>query len=134
MPEFDFQGTKLQRVGTVAPDYELITFNLTVLDGRTVAVIGWLDGDDGPAGRFAKSFMGAVETERADAIVRLAFEHLENIYLRPSWWHSLPATVKAHLMHRSQSGGTLMERQAHCLMPDGLQVILPLQIVQRTWN
>lgn len=55
-PEFDFQGQPLQRIGRGHATFEHVTFNLTVINGRGVAALGWIEGDAGPAASFASSF------------------------------------------------------------------------------
>jgi hypothetical protein len=130
IPEFDFEGSPLQRLGTET-DLEHVTLNFTVLDGKTILVVGWIAGEQGPAGVFARSCIQAVEREGPDALIRLAFEHIENVYLRPIWWNSLPATARAALVRRTQSGGVTRERTRQCLMPDGVRIAEALPVFQR---
>lgn len=39
-----------------------------------------------------------------------AFEQLENIYLRPSWWNGLPTPQRAHLRERVYAGAATNQR------------------------
>lgn len=48
-PEFDFSGRLLQRLGHGPAPFEHMTFNITAINGRGVAVLGWIDGGAGPA-------------------------------------------------------------------------------------
>ena len=43
-PEYDFAGKRLQIVGRGDVPHELVSLNLTVLNGRSVLVIGWPEG------------------------------------------------------------------------------------------
>ena len=52
-PEVYFNGRRLQKLGVGPAQYEATTFNLTVFDGRGVAVLGWMGKQDGPASLFA---------------------------------------------------------------------------------
>ncbi|KAA0676150.1 zinc chelation protein SecC [Azospirillum brasilense] len=104
LPEFSFDGLPLQRLSRGDSAFEQITFNLTVMNGRSVVVIGWMEGGGGPAHDFAKSFERILPNERADAAVRLAFAHLENTYARPSWWEALDSSAKEHAVRLMNTG------------------------------
>lgn len=119
-PEFDFEGRPLQKLGRGPATFEHVTYNLTVLNGRSLAVLGWYEGDNGPAATFAMSFVNVPAIEKAEAIIRLAFEHIENIYLKPSWWHELTDATKEATIRRIRTGiGPYgFERQPNCLAPD----------------
>jgi hypothetical protein len=88
-PDFDFFGNRLQSLAskTLHP----ITVNLAVLNDRSVLILGWL-GSGGPPNAFASSYLRLPLEEKANAAVRLALEHSENTYIRPSWWNNLPET------------------------------------------
>ena len=88
-PEYDFMGKPLQRLSRRPFTFEHLSLSITAFAGRTVALFGWLGGEAGPAGRFVASFRALPDGRKADALIRLAFEHLENIYLAPSWWEAL---------------------------------------------
>jgi hypothetical protein len=85
-PEYDFKGQPVQKLGTVENDLDHMLFNLTVLDGASGAVFGWVENTLGPAEAFARSFVELPPEEQANAAIRLAFKHLENTYIKPSWW------------------------------------------------
>lgn len=112
-PEFDFNGTTLQELGTSA-EVEQVALNVTVLAGTTVAVFGWWGEQDGPVSRFVDSFANLPENEKATAVATCAFEHLENVYLRESWWNSLSVEEKRMCDERIRGG---MVRRS----PDALQ-------------
>jgi len=88
-PEVDFNGRQLQKLDVGPAGHEAVTFNLTVFDGRSVAVLGWMGTQEGPAGLFAASFLDAVRATGADAVIKLVFEHLENTFMKPTWWSGL---------------------------------------------
>ena len=62
-----------------------------MLNGRSVLILGWL-GSGGPPESFAFSYLRLPVEEKPNAAVRLALEHSENTYIRPSWWNNLPET------------------------------------------
>lgn len=124
-PEFDFAGQPLQRLGRgVDLVYEHVVFNLAVLNGKSVAVIGWNDGTAGPAATFARSFSAVPDDLKAEGAVRLAFEHIENIHIRPSWWYGLSDQQRAAAILRMRTGGPMgPQRQASCLRPDAMHYV-----------
>ena len=120
-PEFDFGGSALQRIGHGDAHLEHVTFNLTVLNDRSVMVLGWTEGNQGPAEAFARSFRNLSDRRKPNATVQLAFEHMSNVFMKPSWWRNLPNAVSTALVRRMHSGiglGGLGRAQA-CLQPDG---------------
>jgi hypothetical protein len=117
-PELDFEGRPLQRLGR-AFSYEMVTYNLTVLNGRTVPVLAWIGGANGPAAEFVRSFTELSPREKAEGAIRLGFEHIENLYMKPTWWASLPEQMRAAAVARLPSGGSATPRRAECLKPDG---------------
>jgi hypothetical protein len=119
-PEFEFEGRPLQRFGRRGPSLESVTYNLTVVRGRSVAVLGWTEGDDGPAADFARSFAEQSPRDKAEAAIRLGFEHLENLYIKPSWWRGLSEFARDAAIARMPSGGPVVARRSDCLKPDGL--------------
>ena len=120
-PEFDFSGRPLQRIAYGPAPFELITFNLTTINGRGVAMLGWIDGDAGPAATFSNSFAAVPPREKANASLRLAFEYLENTFLRPSWWQSLGELKRNVILHHAISGigESAPERGPASLQDDG---------------
>ena len=131
-PEFDFAGNPLQRISHGAAPHEHVGFNLTVLNGRSVLVIGWTEGHEGPAESFGRSFKTDVPDERkANMGIQLAFEHIENVFMKPNWWKGLSDTVRNALTTRMRSGIRLdgPDRGRDCLQPDGHTYTMNVQVV-----
>jgi hypothetical protein len=118
-PEYDFTGRALQRLSRNTYTFEHLSLSVTTFAGRTVAFFGWLGDDAGPAGRFVASFRALPDERKADALIRLAFEHLENIYLTPSWWEALSPERQATLTRVARSGTVVVAREADCLIDRG---------------
>ncbi len=97
-PEFDMRGTALQKLGRSADAPEHVTMNVGVFEDRTSVVFAWLGMHEGPAAAFVKSFAGLPKDRMADAVVRVALEHMENTYVRPSWWEGLDQDARTKLM------------------------------------
>lgn len=115
-PEFSFDGNRLQII-TRGDVFEHVCFNLTVVDGKSVAVFGWTGAPNGPSELFCNSFKSLPKEVVANAIFHLACEQLENTYFRPSWWNSQTDAAREHLIQRFRSGIGLggSERRPDCL-------------------
>jgi hypothetical protein len=131
-PEFDFEGRPLQRLGRPVA-LQHVTYNLTVVKDRTVAVFGWTGGDNGPAAEFVRSFVKLSPTGKAEAAVRLGFEHIGNCYMKSSWWASLPEQARGAAITRLASGGTAVPRRSNCLEPDGFAYATDIEAVETLW-
>ena len=120
-PEFDFHGKALQRISHGNATHEHVTFNLAVLNGRSVIVLGWTEGSSGPAMKFAHSFEELPDTQKPNATIQLGFEYVGNLFTKPSWWDDLPDNDKTSLLVRMSSGIGLggSKRKNNCLIPDG---------------
>ncbi len=120
-PEYDFAGNLLQIVTRGDSPHEHVGLNLTVLNGRSVLVIGWTEGHKGPAALFGRSFQDVPDEEKANRGIQLAVEHLENVYMKPSWWNDLSDTIRNELAARMQTGIRAFgpDRDPDCLRSDG---------------
>lgn len=115
-PEVDFNGRQLQLLTTdIGLDH--VVFNLSVLNGVSVAIFGWIGSAAGPAAQIADSFRCIPDADKSSAAIHLAFEHLENTYMRESWWMQLPETSKriARQLMGSGVGRSDAERQLDSL-------------------
>jgi hypothetical protein len=101
LPDNDLAGNRLQRIGHGYDDYDQVTISITSYNGRSVLVLGWTSATDGPAAKFAKSFMALHDADKASCAVRLPLEYLENSFLEPDWWESLDAIEKEDIVRRS---------------------------------
>jgi hypothetical protein len=119
--EYDFQGRNLQNIIRDVPAYEHMTLNVTAMDDRSIAILGWVGDHDGPAHEFARSFLEQPLDRMSNSIIRLAFEHFENVFMRESWWNSLDGAVQTELKQHARSGYPDTDRQPICLMEDGME-------------
>jgi len=117
LPQFDFNGNALQIISQGESEFEHLCFNLTVVGGKSIAVLGWTGSPQGPAERFIDSFKALPKDTVANAAFHIACEHLENTYFRPSWWEAQTTSAKEHLMRRFRSGigSEDAERRSDCL-------------------
>ena len=135
-PEFDFGGQRLQIASRGAAAHEHVVINLTVLDGRSVLVLGWMEGSTGPAADFALSFAELSESEKAEAAIRVCFEHLENIYLKPTWWFGLPDGSRTAAIDRMRTGigPSGNQRSRRCLCSDGYTYAPNVRVMEALSN
>jgi hypothetical protein len=119
--QYDFFGTQLQKLGKQVSNYAHVTINITASDNCSVFVLGWAGEADGPSAELVRSFLSIAEDRKADAVIRLCFEHLENTYLRESWWNELSSETRAKLFDRilSGTGAAPAGRGKNALTDDG---------------
>lgn len=110
MPELAIDGTRLQRLARGNDALEQLTFTITSYAGQSVVVFAWIGPADGPSGRYVDAFDVLPAPAKADALIQMAFEQLENIFLRISWWEALPGSQRADLTLRIRSGTGLTRR------------------------
>ncbi|PWE78696.1 zinc chelation protein SecC [Bradyrhizobium sp. SUTN9-2] len=111
-PEFDLHGKPLQQLGRDGVDFDHVTITVTTFQAQTIVVFGWIGSDDGPAKALAESFAAIEDERKADALIRLLFIHTDNLFLRPSWWVSLPPSERQVLNEMTRSGTIMRARSA----------------------
>ena len=121
-PEYDFSANQLQDM--MEPQLENIAVSIVPAGSGGFVILSWQKQSDSVCIPFVHSLL-SIPTERlADAIVRLVFEHIENTYLRPSWWEGLPKSARQALILRAQSGTHPdNSRRADCLTDDKLHCV-----------
>lgn len=123
-PEFDFQGNPLQRLGRYGVDFDHITLTVTAFEGHTIAVLGWIGSSDGPARALAISYLKVDDDRKADALIRLLFVQTDNVFIRPSWWDTLPHDGRKAFNALTLSGTTMRMRTRQDLADDGKAFVL----------
>lgn len=121
--EQDLDGNQLQRLGHGTAPFEVITVTVTAFQGRTVALLAWIDDGDGPAAKLAASFAKLTDDRKADALLRLLLVHSDNLYLRPSWWDGLDEEAKDALVHDVMAGTPVRPRADGALKDDGRDLL-----------
>ena len=119
--EFDFHGNRLQFLTRQEP-LEYSTFSILPFgSGRGVAVFAW-HGKSNVNARFIRSLSSLSKRDIPDAIVRFAFQSIENMFLTPNWWDELPETIKEMLLKRYDSSFWRDESLFIDLRPDGIRL------------
>jgi hypothetical protein len=127
IPEFDALGAPMQTFSG-PPGLDHLAFNVTAMGNRTVAAFGWMGTPDGPSAHFVRSLASLPASALANEMVQLTFEHIENCYLRPSWWDNLPLNMRQSLINRMMHGLPMHDRPANCLVPDGIEYIPHVEV------
>lgn len=117
--ELDLEGNQLQRLMRGDLDFEYVAWNATVFDGRSVVVFSSICQPDGPAEKFMSTVGSLPDARKADAMVRIAFEQSDNLFLTPSWWFSLTDADRAFFSRAAHSGTPHQARTANCFMDRG---------------
>lgn len=121
-PEYDFFGNTLQRM--IDPGLEHIAVSIVPAGSAGFVMLGWQKHSDSICIPFAQSLLSTPTDRLGDAAVRLVFEHIENTYLRPSWWETLTRNVRQALIRRANHGvHPHLPRRAECLTDDNLHCV-----------
>ncbi|CAN5707904.1 hypothetical protein BH11MYX2_BH11MYX2_00140 [soil metagenome] len=89
-PMFDFAGNSLAELAhplfEVAASIDPVALTVVATDGAGLAVLSSV-GFGLAAERFLASFASLPDPDKADALSRLAYNIVENVYFAPSWWN-----------------------------------------------
>lgn len=100
--EVDFHGNRLQR-RTQSKPLDILSVSVLPYDNdRGIVLFSWY-GKSSVNLRFIKSVYSISRLQIPDAIVRLVFQHFENIYFAPRWWHALSSVMQRSLLERFES-------------------------------
>jgi hypothetical protein len=130
-PECDFDGGQLQLPGVTPPPLAHVTFNLLATESGGAAVVTWVGAGE-PSNRLVTSFHRLSVDRVPSAVVRLAFEFLENTYFRPAWWESLSQPI-VEALERRVSAGLPSGAVLYDLREDGL-TLADWRVVSRASN
>lgn len=103
-PDFDINGNRLQIITRGESEFDHLCLNLTVVNGKSVAVFGWTGEHGGAAETFVRSFRALPKSEMANVAFHIASEYFENTYFRPSWWDAQTDSAREHLIRRFRTG------------------------------
>ena len=124
-PSFDFHGNHLQDLADLESMCESTSISLVANDeNRGLIVFAWLGSDDGPCDRFVRSYHKLTDHQKAQSIIRIAFEFLENKYLNVDWWDNLDKAIKDALNKRQKMAMNVFEEQKpDCLADDSINYV-----------
>jgi hypothetical protein len=132
-PQCDFSGQKLQDLGDLSKQMELITFSLVATETGGAFVFAWNSSGDAICRPLAASLDQIPECDIPHALVRFVFEFCENHYLRPDWWDKADASVRGASTARHQTAASAWEqRSKSCLIDDGMRSV-SWNVKKATW-
>jgi hypothetical protein len=115
LPECDYYGRGLQTLGDANASYQAVSFNILAATGHAALAFLWFKGQKIAQG-LAESFIAQKPEHYSTRAIQIAFEHLENTCMAPSWWLALRRVEQDTLLRRMQSGGSFLEgRKPNCL-------------------
>lgn len=120
-PSIDFEGNRLQDLVDLNVEVEGVHLNMIAVEDSGAAVFTWKD-INGSSEQLVKSLKELTDTEIPNALVRFAFEFLENKFWRISWWDNLPQDQIDQLNARTQLAfNPMAKRSVDCLADDGVR-------------
>jgi hypothetical protein len=122
-PEYDFNGKFLQDLSDLIPDFDAIMFNLIPTEKGGMAIFSWIDYDSVNCYRLIKSLLDVSKNRIPDAILRMAFEYIDNVYIDPNWWEPLGRKLKIELTMLANSGMLVVPRIPTGIIPDKIQFV-----------
>ncbi len=126
-PEIDFSGRPLQDLSDMRVPARSVSVTCIPCRAGTGILFAWTDADDDIASKLIESLLAIPDEYKADAAARYIFAHLENTYLRPSWWRSLDPQDRKTIRALMASGFEL-SRDARLLTPDPSRIIFPWRL------
>ena len=133
----DFQGNRVHQLGHLGIRSDWLTFTLTPTDNGGAAVFTWPTGHE-KTERVMATLNNLPNQDLPHAILRFAFEFIENTYFSPEWWDGLEASVRARLKQRQLTemvgiwGDRQYPRVDSCLADDGIRAVSWTNIAKQT--
>ena len=127
LPEWGFDGRSIQKLTTLN-DFRGISYSAWEYEGKSATIFCWHEDWDNVCLPFIQSVPIEASDRIQNRILSMAFEHCENVAMRPSWWNSLSSGDQDLLTKRVVSGTSAMERHSESLYDDGLNAFAPTPI------
>ena len=122
-PTRDFDGNELQDLMKLSEPAIGMTCTSFSSDGNGYIVFQWLAENDAVCQQFITSLARMNNDDLTNALVRLWFQHFENIFMQPDWWEALNNETQASLVDRmARSANPFTEQLVHPLADDGVVV------------
>jgi len=118
-PEVDFADSLIQNIHDTEVPLHLLSFSILPDDSEGHAVIGW-QGESPAIERFVESLLKLDPSEWPDALLRVAFESIENTYFAAAWWDGLTESQQQWAISRAGCGA--MSPDPPSYKPDGIGI------------
>jgi hypothetical protein len=120
-PTMSFSGEQLWDLANLERYPPAVAFSLVAMEADAgAAIFTWGEESRGPADALVRSLLKLERARIPEAIVRYAFETIENAYFRRSWWAAQQPETKAVLVRRMRSG---LGGEEPDLAEDGMQTV-----------
>jgi hypothetical protein len=120
-PEVDFHGNRLQRLDLPTEHADNMTCSILKTTTGTAIVFAWLTDRNGACSGLINSLDSLRTHQLPSAIVRLVFEHGENVFFSPSWYSRLDDIAKRTI---EQHANSFTDKPEDCLRMDNSLHIL----------
>lgn len=118
-PEVDFTDSLIQDIHDTESPLQLLSYSILPAENGGHAVIGW-HGKSPAIERFVDSLLKLDPSECPDALLRVAFESIENTYFATAWWDGLTELQQQWAISRACCGGMTADPPSY--KPDGIGV------------
>lgn len=119
-PTEDFGGLPLQNVADLTWRPAAITCTSYWGGTKGAIVLQWMAEDDALVRKFLASLL-ATGLGLEAALVRMMFEQLENLHMKPEWWEALPHKTRNSLVDRmTRSANPFIGSPVAALVDDGI--------------
>lgn len=121
---YDFYGRPLQAELGIEERADFLSLSILTTATGGAAVFSWREDSGESAAKLVRSLLELPGRAVANAIVRLAFTSMGNLFMSMSWWDQLPGEVKEALKRRLvDSAHPAFETMPDVLLDDGLRPV-----------
>lgn len=121
-PEYDFHGDVVQDCLS-SKHLDGLGFSILTTPTGGAVVFSWHENSDRSCMTLLRSLLAVPEPRLAEALVRFAFENLENIFICPLWWERLESGIRGGLEERMMANLPLHPARPDGLIDDGVQSV-----------
>tara|TARA_R110002110_G_scaffold2871_3_gene14486 strand:- start:1026 stop:1604 length:579 start_codon:yes stop_codon:yes gene_type:complete len=122
-PEQDFAGANLQDLANLKITPDFLTISSFGSGNKGFVVFSWTEESDRVCIPMAETLHSIQDVDLSSYLVRCMFEHIENVFLEPSWWEGLDQEMQEALIQRmAGSANPFNGRRENALVDDGVRV------------
>ncbi|MGR6859007.1 hypothetical protein ACU5EH_00920 [Aliivibrio salmonicida] len=104
IPEFTFDGKKLQTLFTVKELSSYLSVNIFSANSKGVILFQWI-GENKEIIEFLSGLISSRSKDIPSLLTDAVFEFFENTFISPSWWNTLSTKEKKGIQNRVMSFG-----------------------------
>jgi hypothetical protein len=119
LPEWDFDGCRLQDLGSIE-EFKPLCFSAWAAGDNAVAVFCWHESADAICRQFINSLRRIPRDRIANRILSMALDVSENVVFREDWWETMSEPDRQRIVSKALSGVGSFDRKSDSLSEDGL--------------